>query len=170
MSTFHNLQFYYRHFSFFNATYANIFMAAVDKWLEGCAQFKDRDDFIKSFIIFLKQFIDDYLIFWTGSEDDFKLFMIKINSMHPTITSSYNIAERSTNFLDLSSSSIMQSECPSVWWGRIWVWDDWQAGPCMASVHGWCMGAWWGGDLICWGDFLWGGGVCCYRGDFAMTT
>ena len=76
-------------------------MAAVDKWLEGCAQFKDRDDFIKSFIIFLKQFIDDYLIFWTGSEDDFKLFMIKINSMHPTITSSYNIAERSSNFLDL---------------------------------------------------------------------
>ena len=22
------------------------------------------------------------------------------------------------------------------------VWDDGQAGPCMASVHGWCMGAW----------------------------
>ena len=84
-------------------TYANIFMAAVDKWLESCAEFKDKDDFIKSFIIFLKRFIDDYLIFWTGSEDEFKVFMIKINSMHPTIkfTSSYNIKERSTNFLDL---------------------------------------------------------------------
>ena len=55
-------------------TYANIFMAAVDKWLEGCAQFKDRDDFIKNFIIFLKRFIDDYLIFWTGTEDEFKQF------------------------------------------------------------------------------------------------
>ena len=31
-------------------TYANIFMAAVDKWLEGCAQFKDRDDFSSRYL------------------------------------------------------------------------------------------------------------------------
>ena len=29
-------------------------------------------------------------------------------------------------------------------WGGIWVWDDGQAGPCMVSVHGWCMGVWLG--------------------------
>ena len=83
-------------------TYANIFMASVDKWLEECS-FMDNEDLFKGFIIFLKRFIDDYLIFWSGSEDDFKLFMIKINKIHPTIkfTSSYNIQERSTNFLDL---------------------------------------------------------------------
>ena len=35
-------------------------------------------------------------------------------------------------------------------WGRIWLWVDGQAGPCMALVHGWCMGnkgAWQPGSL-----------------------
>ena len=56
-----------------------------------------------NYILFLKRFIDDYLIFWTGTVEDFEKFMIKINSMHPTIkfTSSYNAVERSTQFLDL---------------------------------------------------------------------
>ena len=27
------------------------------------------------------------------------------------------------------------------------VWDDGQAGPCIASVHGWCMGAWQPGGI-----------------------
>ena len=28
------------------------------------------------------------------------------------------------------------------------VWDNGLAGPCMASVHGWCMGAWQLGCLV----------------------
>ena len=57
----------------------------------------------ENFIIFLKRFIDDYLIFWTGSEEQLLKFMTKLNSKHPTIkfTCSYNLEERSTNFLDL---------------------------------------------------------------------
>ena len=32
--------------------------------------------------------------------------------------------------------------------GGIWFWDDGQAGPCMASVHGWCMGVWGLGGIL----------------------
>ena len=40
---------------------------------------------------------------WNGSEEQLLNFMKKINSIHPTIkfTCSYNLVERSTNFLDL---------------------------------------------------------------------
>ena len=81
-------------------TYSNIFMAVVDIWLETCA----IDELtLENLIIFIKRFIDDYLIFWTGSEQQLLEFMDKINAIHPTIkfTCSYNLAERSTNFLDL---------------------------------------------------------------------
>ena len=51
--------------------------------------------------------------------------------------------------------------------GGIHVLVDGQAGPCMASMHGWCMGAWQhGGLIVC--NFLWG--VCCYWGVLEMTT
>ena len=39
--------------------------------------------------------------------------------------------------------------------GGIWVWDDGQAGPCMASVHGWCMASVHGAGWV-------GGGVAYY--------
>ena len=32
---------------------------------------------------------------------------------------------------------------PRLRWGRIWVLIDGQAAPCMASVHGWCVGGAW---------------------------
>ena len=32
-------------------------------------------------------------------------------------------------------------------WGGIWDLVDGQAGPCMISVHGWCMSAWHPGGL-----------------------
>ena len=81
-------------------TYANLFMACVDIWFANCG----IDELtLENFIIFLKRFIDDFLIFWTGSEEQLHKFMTKINSMHPSIkfTCSYNLKERSTNFLDL---------------------------------------------------------------------
>ena len=81
-------------------TYANLFMALVDIWFAECG----IDDLtLENFIISLKRFIDDYLIFWTGTEAQLLKFMTKLNNMHPTIkfTCSYNLKERSTNFLDL---------------------------------------------------------------------
>ena len=82
-------------------TYANIFMASVDIWLEKCANKTELQAQISTglnnmthsninsdkinYILFLKRFIDDYLIFWTGTVEDFEKFMIKINSMHPTL-------------------------------------------------------------------------------------
>ena len=45
------------------------------------------------------------------------------------------------DFIGDQVTPIMQSECPSVWWGYTWVWADGQAGPCM----GWCMGGAWHG-------------------------
>ena len=81
-------------------SYANLYMAVVDIWLESCAL---DEQTLENFIIFLKRFIDDFLIFWTGTEEQLLAFMTRINNIHPTIkfTSSYNLKERSTNFLDL---------------------------------------------------------------------
>ena len=63
-------------------TYANLFMACVDIWFAECAV----DELtLENFIIFLKRFMDDYLIFWTGTEEQLLTFMNKINNMHPTI-------------------------------------------------------------------------------------
>ena len=54
-------------------------------------------------IEFLKRFIDDLLIFWSGTVQKFKEFMERINNLHPTIkfTCEYNFEERSTTFLDM---------------------------------------------------------------------
>ena len=60
-------------------TYANLFMACVDIWF---ANSGIDEITLENFIIFLKRFIDDYLIFWTGSEEQLLTFMTKINSMH----------------------------------------------------------------------------------------
>ena len=81
-------------------TYANLCMAIVDIWLETCGL---DEQTMENCIIFLKRFIDDFLIFWTGTEQQLRAFMDKINSMHDTLkfTCSYNLADRSTNFLDL---------------------------------------------------------------------
>ena len=47
-------------------TYANIFIATVDIWLTNCAV---DERTLENLIQFIKRFIDDYLIFWTGSEE-----------------------------------------------------------------------------------------------------
>ena len=57
-------------------TYANIFMAMVDIWLEN---FAIDEKTLENLILFIKRFIDDYLIFWTGSEAQLLKFMEKIN-------------------------------------------------------------------------------------------
>ena len=79
-------------------TLANIFMAVIDDLIEECGIFEGE-----TLIEFLKRFIDDLLLFWAGTVQQFEDFMLRINSLHPTIkfTSSYNYAEKSTNYLDM---------------------------------------------------------------------
>ena len=82
-------------------TYANIFMMKIDTMIQGIAR-----EMNNKLISFYKRFIDDIFIIWHGTEEDLKEFMTKINKAHPTIkfTVSYNIADRSTTFLDTKVS------------------------------------------------------------------
>ena len=77
---------------------ANLFMEVINRAIEECGWF-DKE----TFILFLRRFIDDILIFWTGTVEKFEEFMKKINNLHPTIkfTASYKYEERSTSFLDM---------------------------------------------------------------------
>ena len=79
-------------------TLANIFMAVIDSLIEECGM-KDGESLIE----FLKRFIDDLLLFWAGTVQQFEDFMTRINNLHPTIkfTASYNYAEKSMNYLDM---------------------------------------------------------------------
>jgi hypothetical protein len=76
-------------------TFANIFMGKLDKMILNTSN---------NCIRFYKRFIDDILIFWTSTEEDFLEFMTKINNLHETIkfTHSYNISDKSTTYLDMT--------------------------------------------------------------------
>ena len=57
----------------------------------------------ETFIELLKRFIDDLLIFWSGTVQKFEEFMKRINNLHPTIkfTTSYDYEKRSPTNLDM---------------------------------------------------------------------
>ena len=78
-------------------TFACLFMGKIDKMIRWAAIVG-----IRNLIHFYKRFIDDILIIWLGTEEEFLTFMQTINSLHPTkkFTCEYNIKERSTTFLD----------------------------------------------------------------------
>ena len=78
-------------------TFACLFMGRVDIWIRKAAIVG-----VRNLIHFYKRFIDDILIIWTGTEEEFLTFIKTINTLHPTIkfTCEYNIQERSTTFLD----------------------------------------------------------------------
>ncbi len=82
-------------------TMANIFMAEIDEKIQKCARDENLD-----FIHFYKRYIDDILVFWKGSLEQLNDFMTKINSLHHSIkfTCDYNIATRSTTYLDTTVS------------------------------------------------------------------
>ena len=63
-------------------TIANIFMTVIDGLIRNCAKLQ-RQGFDP--ILFFKRFIDDILIFWTGSVKELEDFIIAINLLHPTI-------------------------------------------------------------------------------------
>ena len=54
-------------------------------------------------MIILKRFIDDLFLLFRGTKQEFDEFLRRINNIHSTIkfTSSYNLKERSTTFLDV---------------------------------------------------------------------
>jgi hypothetical protein len=82
-------------------TMANLFIAQIDEQIQKCAVDKNLD-----YIRYYKRFIDDILIIWTGSEDQLKNLMTKINELHHSIkfTCDYNIEDRSTTYLDTTIS------------------------------------------------------------------
>jgi hypothetical protein len=82
-------------------TMANIFMATIDNLIQECAKNKKLDH-----IRFYKRYIDDILIFWSGTEEDLETFINEINKLHHSIkfTCDYNFATKSTTFLDTTIS------------------------------------------------------------------
>ena len=81
-------------------TYANIFMGKLEKEiLSNCPQH------LQPFIHTWQRFIDDILIIWTGTEEQFSEFFNFLNSYHPTMKfdeAQHNSRENSCEFLDLS--------------------------------------------------------------------
>jgi peptide-methionine (R)-S-oxide reductase len=78
-------------------TYANIFMSKIDILINKCGIFNTIN-----MIYFYKRFIDDILMIWTGTFDQFLNFMDTINQLHPSIkfTYNFNTESKSTTFLD----------------------------------------------------------------------
>ena len=83
-------------------SYANLFMGLLEKKL-----LSNCPDHLKNFIYLWKRFIDDVIIFWTGTWDQFNEFFNYLNSSHSTIkfdTPCYDSENNSCNFLDLTIS------------------------------------------------------------------
>jgi hypothetical protein len=78
-------------------TMANLFMAEIDTQIQKCAIDENLN-----YIHFYKRYIDDILVIWTGTEEQLKEFITKINLLHHSIkfTCDYNLATRSTTYLD----------------------------------------------------------------------
>ena len=71
------------------------------KILENCPQH------LKQFIILWKRYIDDCLVFWSGTWDQFMEFFNFMNGYHHTMkfdNPCYNSPENSCDFLDLKIS------------------------------------------------------------------
>ena len=83
-------------------SYANLFMGILEKkLLENCPAH------LKHFIYLWKRFIDDILLIWLGSLEEFRDFFNYLNSYHTTIKFDepcHNQDENSCNFLDLKIS------------------------------------------------------------------
>ena len=59
---------------------------------------------MRGHVLLYKRFLDDIFIIWSGSEEQFKDFMSKLNTFHHCIkfTSSCDFKEKRTNFLDVT--------------------------------------------------------------------
>ena len=83
-------------------TYANVFMGKLEQlMLQRCPAH------LRQFLHTWKRFIDDILVIWTGSEDQFKEFFNFLNDFHPTMKfdePQHHTESNSCEFLDLKIS------------------------------------------------------------------
>jgi len=81
-------------------SFANIFMATIDREILKISEILQKSG--SGYLTALKRFIDDLFFLWHGTEAQLKQFVTKLNNIHPCIrfTTSYNIMEKSTTFLD----------------------------------------------------------------------
>ena len=83
-------------------TYANLFMGKLEKLLlENCPEH------LKGFLHTWKRYIDDILVIWTVSDEEFQEFFNFLNSFHTTIKfdePQHNSEDNSCEFLDLKIS------------------------------------------------------------------
>ena len=82
-------------------TFANLFMANIDQKIRDAAE-KYKTTTNQSPLKMFKRFIDDLFVIWIGAPEDLVNFLDDLNKIHPTIkfTASYDLQEKSTNFLD----------------------------------------------------------------------
>ena len=55
---------------------------------------------IQNLCILYLRYIDDLFLIWTGTKEQFKDFVMNLNSQHPSIKFSYQISDKSIDFLD----------------------------------------------------------------------
>ncbi len=91
--------------------YANIFMSKIDLSVKKCGIMN-----MNNLIYFYKRFIDDILVIWTGTFEQFLLFMDTFNQLHPTFkfTYSFNTVSRSTTFLG-TEIKIVNNKFPQIY-------------------------------------------------------
>ena len=56
--------------------------------------------YIQNLCILYLRYIDDLFLIWTGTKEQFKDFVTNLNSQHPSIKFSYQISDKSIDFLD----------------------------------------------------------------------
>ena len=80
-------------------TYANLFMGVLEKkMVDNCPPH------LAGFLSLWKRYIDDILIFWTGSWDTFTEFFNYLNNFHTTMKFDepcFDVHNNSCNFLDV---------------------------------------------------------------------
>ena len=83
-------------------TYACLFMSLLEEsMLENCPQH------LKQYLYLWLRYIDDYLLFWSGTWDQFMEFYEYLNNFHKTMKfdkPQYDQETNSCNFLDLKIS------------------------------------------------------------------
>ena len=72
--------------------FANIFMGKFEETF--------IYPYIQNLCILYLRYIDDLFLIWTGTKEQFKDFVTNLNSQHPSIKFSYQISDKSIDFLD----------------------------------------------------------------------
>ena len=77
---------------FVHPPFANIFMGKFEETF--------IYPYIQNVCILYLRYIDDLFLIWTGTKEQFKDFVTNLNSQHSSIKFSYQISDKSIDFLD----------------------------------------------------------------------